>query len=112
MLAIKAEVAKRYAELFESLGIVFVGARKGASANYWLNAIVLNSLQERNAFLEFTNNQGMMTRPIWPLMSRLTMFQHCQHDDLANSIWMKDQVVNILFSSPDGVFSAFNRETL
>ncbi len=46
------------------------------------------------------------------LMSRYTILQYCQHDDLANSMWMKDQVVNILFSSPDGVFSAFNRETL
>ena len=112
MLAIKANLAKCYAGLFKSLGITFLDAPKGTSTNYWLNAIVLNSLQERNAFLEFTNNQGMMTRPIWRLMSRLTMFQPCQHDDLANSIWMKDQVVNILFSSPDGVFSAFNRETL
>jgi aminotransferase in exopolysaccharide biosynthesis len=108
MLAIKAEVAKRYAELFESLGIVFVGAPKGASANYWLNAIVLNSLQERNAFLEFTNNQGVMTRPIWQLMSRLTMFKNCQHDGLANSMWLEDRVVNIPSSVPDGALSAFN----
>jgi perosamine synthetase len=112
MLAIKAVVAKRYAELFESLGIVFVGARKGASANYWLNAIVLNSLQERNDFLELTNNQQVMTRPIWRLMSRLSMFQHCQHDGLANSMWLEDRVVNIPSSVPDGALSAFNRETL
>lgn len=46
------------------------------------------------------------------LMSRYTILQHCQHDDLANSMWMKDRVVNILFSAPDGAFSAFNRETL
>ncbi len=112
ILAIKAELAKRYAEFFESLGIFFLSARKGTSANYWLSAIVLNSLQERNDFLEFTNNQQVMTRPIWFLMFRLKMFKHCQHDGLANSIWLEDRVVNIPSSVPDGMLSAFNRETL
>ena len=112
MLAIKADLAKCYVGLFKSLGITFLDAPKGTFTNYWLRVIVLNSLQERNAFLEFTNNQRMMTRPIWRLMSHLTMFQQCQHGDLANSMWMKDRAVNIPFSAPDGALSAFNRETL
>jgi hypothetical protein len=40
------------------------------------------------------------------------MFQHCQHDGLANSMWLEDRVVNIPSSVPDGALSAFNRETL
>ena len=112
MLAIKAEIAKRYAELFESLGIPFLKAPKGTSSNHWLNTIVLNSLQDRNEFLEFTNNQGVMARPIWRLMSRLPMFQHCQHDGLTNSVWLENRVVNIPSSVPDNALSASNRETL
>ena len=112
MLAVKVDVARRYAELFESVGMAFVRAPTGTTANYWLNAIVLDSLQERDAFLEFTNSCGVMTRPIWRLMTRLAMFSHCQHDGLVNSQWLEDRVVNIPSSVPDGALAAFNTKTL
>lgn len=111
-LAVKADVAGRYAGFFESLGIALMRAPKGTTANYWLGAIVLESLQERDAFLAFTNSQGVMTRPIWRLMTRLTMFQHCQHDGLANSLWLEDRVVNIPSSVPDGALPAFTPKAL
>jgi perosamine synthetase len=107
MLAVKADVARRYAAFFDSIGITLVGATEGTTANHWLNAFVLGSLQERDAFLEFTNSRGVMTRPIWRLMSRLAMFSHCQHDGLANSQWLEDRVVNIPSSVPDGALPAF-----
>ncbi len=112
MLAVKADVARRYAEFFESVGMAFVRAPTGTTANYWLSAIVLDSLQERDAFLEFTNSRGVMARPIWRLMTRLAMFSHCQHDGLANSLWLEDRVVNIPSSVPDGALAAFNTNTL
>lgn len=112
MLAVKADVARRYAEFFASVGVAFMRAPTGTTANYWLNAIVLDSLQERDAFLEFTNSRGVMTRPIWRLMTRLAMFSHCQHDGLANSLWLEDRVVNIPSSVPDGALAAFNTNTL
>jgi perosamine synthetase len=112
MLRVKAEVAARYAEFFESVGVTFMRAPTGTTANYWLNAIVLDSLQERDAFLEFTNSRGVMTRPIWCLMTRLAMFSQCQHDGLANSLWLEDRVVNIPSSVPDGALAAFKPKTL
>ena len=75
----------------------------GCTANNWLNAIVLTDKAERNAFLAFTNEQGVMTRPIWRLMSELEMFRHCQHDGLENSRWLEERVVNVPSSVPDGV---------
>jgi perosamine synthetase len=107
MMAAKAKVAERYAEFFESGGVTFVQALGGTTANHWLNAIVLSSLAERDAFLEFTNSRGVMTRPIWRLMTRLSMFEHCQHDGLVNSQWLEDRVVNIPSSVPDGALPAF-----
>jgi aminotransferase in exopolysaccharide biosynthesis len=111
-LAVKAEVARRYADFFASLGVAFARAPEGTTANYWLNAVILDTAQERDAFLEFTNSRGVMTRPIWRLMSRLAMFQHCQHDGLANSLWLEDRVVNIPSSVPDGALPAFNSKAL
>ncbi len=43
---------------------------------------------------ESENNQ-VITRPIWNLMNRLLLYAHCQHDSLENSMWLADRVVNI-----------------
>jgi perosamine synthetase len=107
-LQVKADLAGRYGEFFDSLGIAFARGIAGTTANHWLNAIVLDSLAERDAFLAFTNEHGVMTRPIWRLMTHLTMFQHCQHDGLENSRWLEERVVNLPSSVPDGALPAFD----
>ena len=42
-----------------------------------------------------------MTRPVWRLMSELSMFRDCQNDGLKNSLWLQDRVVNIPSSVPE-----------
>lgn len=107
MLAAKAEVARHYAGFFEGRGVRFVLPIEGTTANHWLNAIVLDDQAQRDALLEYTNAQGVMTRPIWRLMSRLDMFKHCQHDGLENSKWLEARVVNLPSSVPDGAMGKF-----
>ncbi len=102
MLAIKANIAARYAARFAELGVSFIQAPPGTTANYWLNAILFDSLAERDAFLNYSNGQGVMTRPIWRLMHRLDMFRDDPHDDLSHSIWLEERLVNIPSSVPDG----------
>lgn len=91
----KRVLADRYITLTESLGMSFVQESQDAKANYWLGALMLENLEERNAFLDFTNSNGVMTRPVWELMNRLPMFKDCQTDDLENSKWLADRIVNI-----------------
>ena len=55
----------------------------------------MNDKEERDEFLQYTNDHNVMTRPIRNLMNRLPMYAHCQHDSLENSIWLADRVVNI-----------------
>lgn len=105
MLTIKAGVASRYAAFFEGTGVQFIKAPTGTTSNYWLNAIVLESQTERDAFLQYSNSRDVMTRPIWRLMTHLPMYQHCQHDGLANSYWLEERIVNLPSSVPDGEFS-------
>ena len=102
MLAIKASVARRYAEFFDASGIRFLRPLEGATANCWLNAIVLEDEEQRDALLAYTNANGVMTRPIWRLMSRLDMYRHCQNDGLENSRWLEARVVNLPSSVPEG----------
>lgn len=105
-LAIKAGVARRYDEFFAAQDIPFMRTPAGATSNYWLNAIILESLAERDAFLQYSNDKGVMARPVWRLMTRLEMYKDCQSDGLENSRWLEDRVVNIPSSVPDGALNA------
>jgi len=110
MLAIKAEVAVRYRAFFAGTGVRFVEPLPDTTANWWLNAIVLGSEAERDDFLQYTNAQGVMTRPIWRLMPRLAMYADCQHDGLENSYWLEARVVNLPSSVPESEFAELHRQ--
>lgn len=91
----KRELAKRYQEFFEPLGISFVHEPNHARSNYWLNAIILPDSKTRDEFLEVTNEAGVMTRPIWRLLNKLEMYKDSQTDELTNAQWLEDRAVNI-----------------
>ena len=100
MLAQKLEVTQRYREFFDAAGVEMMQPLDGDVANNWLNAIVLDSRAGRDEFLEYTNSQGVMTRPIWRLMSELPMFKSAQTDGLEQSKWLEERVVNVPSSVP------------
>ena len=92
----KRKLHNIYADFFKNTpDIQLVSEIKEAKSNYWLNAIILQNKKERDSFLEYSNNNGVMTRPIWELLNRLKMFNDCQTDSLTNSQWLADRVVNI-----------------
>ena len=96
LIASKREVAAAYAEFFKNVdGIEFFVEPENCFSNYWLNAVITESKEKQLEFLQYTNDNGVMTRPIWELMNRLPMFENCEHDGLANTIWFADRVVNI-----------------
>ena len=103
-LTIKAKLANQWGTFFDKNDVKFVRAIDGNKANHWLNSIVLNSKKDRDKFLNVTNDNDIMTRPIWTLMSKLSMFKDCQSDGLENSLWLEDRVVNVPSSVPDGAF--------
>lgn len=95
-LKAKRQLANAYQYFFaDKKGITYVIEPENTRSNYWLNAILLDNRNERDAFLEYTNKQGIMTRPVWELMNRLPMFQNAQCDDLSNAEWIADRLVNI-----------------
>ena len=96
ILKSKRELAGKYIDFFEKFDdISFIKEPVNSKSNYWLNAVLLKDRAERDKFLEYTNANGVMTRPIWELMNRLPMFKDCQTADLSNSEWLADRVVNI-----------------
>jgi perosamine synthetase len=102
MLEVKKWLATKYQDFFRAFEVDMPQALPGCVANNWLNAIILSDRSERDDFLSKTNAEGVMTRPIWRLMSELPMYRHCQHDGLRNSRWLQERVVNVPSSVPDG----------
>lgn len=91
----KRKLAKKYEVFFEKTKYNFFKEAKNSKSNYWLNSIILQNKKKRDEFLEVTNSNGIMTRPIWVLMNKLPMFKNLKYDNLKNSKWLSDRVVNI-----------------
>lgn len=91
----KRDLAKRYEDFFEDLKMKFIKEPQNARSNYWLNAIIFENYEQRDLFLDYTNSNGVMTRPIWRLMNKLEMFKNCQCGDLSNALYLEERVVNI-----------------
>ncbi len=94
-LSNKRELAIEYRDYFDQSDIKFIFERKGTTANYWLNTILLKNKTERDEFLEYTNSNEIMTRPAWELMNQLPMYNRFQAGDLSNALWLSDRIVNI-----------------
>lgn len=94
-ILIKRELTEKYQAFFAKTDVRFFTEPKDCRSNYWLNAIVLKDREERDKFLTYTNDNGVMTRPIWILNNKLDMYKGCQCGDLSNSQWLEDRVVNI-----------------
>ncbi len=75
---------------------------EGCRSNYWLNAVICDDADMRDAMLADTNAAGVMTRPIWALMTRLPMHASALRGPLATSEWLAARVVNI----PSGIRGA------
>ncbi|MBI5219586.1 MAG: LegC family aminotransferase [Bacteroidia bacterium] len=94
-IANKRETAILYKEFFTKQGIEFFTEKENCFSNYWLNIIFLKDRNQRDEFLKYTNDNGVMTRPAWTLMNKLPMYKNCLHTNLENAQWLEDRLVNI-----------------
>ena len=99
-LKTKRNVTKIWKNFFKDYSIDFITQIDGANANNWLNVIILENIEDRDLFLEFTNNNNVMTRPAWELMSELPAFKNSQKDNLTNTYWLAERIINIPSSVP------------
>lgn len=100
-IASKRATAQAYKEYFsnEPNGIKFMAEPADSRSNYWLCAVQLPDRAARDRFLTETNDNGVMTRPIWELMNRLPMWKNARTDGLVHTTHLADTIVNI----PSGV---------
>lgn len=91
----KRQTAAEYRNYFAKKGICFVDEPKDTQSNFWLNAIEFNSRKERDEFLEYSNNNGVMSRPIWRLMTDLPAFSNAFKMPMTNASHYVDTIINI-----------------
>jgi perosamine synthetase len=91
----KRALAGRYQRFFAKTPVKFLSEPEGTKANYWLNTIQFDSRIDRDDFLTYSNDQKVMTRPVWTLMNHLPMFRQHEAGDLTNAEWLADRLVNI-----------------
>lgn len=94
-IASKRELASRYAVHFAGSELQFVTEPEGCRSNYWLNAVLCDSREQRDALLKSTNDAGVSTRPIWTLMNHLQTYAHCRQGPLTQARWLEGRVVNL-----------------
>lgn len=95
----KRRLAQAYAQAFANVeGVSFFTEPRDARSNYWLNVLLLDPdyTDERDTLLQLSNDQGLMTRPVWTLMHELPMFQeHPRMQDLGVAEDLERRLVNI-----------------
>ena len=82
----KKKLYEFYAEELPSIGIELASIPKETTWNYWLIPIILETKKDRDLFLEQTNKDKILTRPIWRLLYKLPMYSECQRDSQKNAL--------------------------
>ena len=93
MLAEKRALVQAYDYFFEQTPLMMEPAQ--AHSNYWLNAILLSSPAERDAFVQQTNQQKVYTRPAWTLLHALPMFASKHHGNLEYATFIEKHLVTL-----------------
>jgi perosamine synthetase len=91
----KRILALEYSKYFESIGVNFRTELPNTKANYWLMCLQLENKKERDIFLKETNENKVMTRPIWQLIFKSPKYSSFQRDAQENAIYLEERIVNI-----------------
>jgi len=91
----KRYIAKKYQTWGEKFNLNFLKENEISQANYWLNCLILKNKREKEGFIKFTHENGIMTRPAWTPMHRLEIYKDSFKDNLENTEWISDRLVNV-----------------
>jgi perosamine synthetase len=101
-LADKRHLFERYQSAFADVkGVRLVAEPAGCHSNYWLQTLLLDEslADQRDAVLTATIDAGLMTRPVWALMNRLSMYSNAPKAPLLVAESLERRLINIPSSS-------------
>ncbi|HSI94520.1 MAG: LegC family aminotransferase, partial [Methylophilaceae bacterium] len=94
----KRRLYQRYQAAFADITEARILAEpEGCRSNYWLQTLLLekSAADLRDELLQATNDAGLMTRPVWELMSRLPPYLACPSMELPVAESLERRVVNL-----------------
>lgn len=91
----KKRLADTYKNFFKNTKINFFEPINTNMQNNWLNTIIFSSKHERNLFMKVLNENDIFPRPPWKLMSDINFFKECHSDDLLNSRYLEQRLLNL-----------------
>lgn len=95
-IARKRQLAEKYQKLFGDIpGMRIFKEPDFARSNYWLNCLILDQADTeiRDQLLQQTHERGILTRPAWRLMHRLSMYDNCPRMALTTAESLADRVI-------------------
>ena len=94
----KRNLYLKYEEAFRNFqGITLFHEPSFSRSNYWLQTLILDKGLENELenILEYTNNNGIMTRPAWELLPYLKIFKSCPKAPLPIAHSLSKRIINI-----------------
>ena len=91
----KRELATRYRDFFNGSEIEYLDEPAESQSNFWLNTILLPTEEQKEAFLEQANQQGIGARALWRPMHLLNIYRQFQRDAQINAEQFYRRAVNI-----------------
>ncbi|MBW7452495.1 LegC family aminotransferase [Paenibacillus sepulcri] len=94
----KRDLAARYHIAFADMdGIQVFREPDFSSSNYWLNTLILDRkyAAARDIILNDSNKNGIMTRPVWKLLHKLSIYEHCPKMNTPVADDLEKRIINI-----------------
>lgn len=92
----KRQLTEVYEKLVKCIdGVTLFKGPTNTKGNYWLQSLILKQNFSRDVVLEFLNENGVMSRPIWTPMDELGPYKHMPKADLNITKQLKNTLINI-----------------
>ena len=99
----KRKLAGHYKRFFAGSDYQFIDEPEECRSNFWLNAILCPDETSRDKLLQYTNDAGVMTRPVWQLMHTLPAFKQAIRGPLPCAEQMAKRLLNLPSSVTEGI---------
>jgi aminotransferase in exopolysaccharide biosynthesis len=99
----KRKLAEQYREVVKDTPLTWVDEPEFAESNFWLNTVICNSYEQREALLGKAAQLRIQMRPVWKLLSENTPYQKAENDGLTVARELSLKLVNIP-STPPAIF--------
>lgn len=93
----KRRLVVKYEKLFNDInGVKLFQEASFVKSNYWLQTLILDEkLYKKEDVLETLNQNGVMARPVWNPLHKLSAYRDCPKSDLTVTVELAERIVNI-----------------